>query len=64
MSIRRALWILIVTTALARLIIACFLGLGNDEAYHLLYAAHPVSGLLRPSADDGLDRNAGPDPGR
>lgn len=44
MSIRRALWILIITTALTRLIIACFLGLGNDEAYHFLYAANPALG--------------------
>ena len=44
MSIRRALGILIVTTALLRVASACFLGLGNDEAYHSLYAAHPALG--------------------
>ncbi len=44
MSIRRALGILIVTTALLRLFSACYLGLGNDEAYHSLYAAHPSLG--------------------
>jgi 4-amino-4-deoxy-L-arabinose transferase-like glycosyltransferase len=35
---------LIVTTALLRLFSACYLGLGNDEAYHSLYAAHPSLG--------------------
>ena len=35
---------MIVTTALLRLFSACILGLGNDEAYHSLYAAHPSLG--------------------
>ena len=38
----------------------CFLGLGNDEAYHSLYAGSSFSGLLRPPADDGLDRDRWP----
>ena len=44
MSTRRALGTLIVTTALLRVASACILGLGNDEAYHSLYAAHPSLG--------------------
>ena len=42
MSPRRALVILIVSSAFVRLIAAFNLGLGNDEAYHFLYAAHPA----------------------
>jgi hypothetical protein len=42
MTPRRALVILIVSSALIRLIAAFNLGLGNDEAYHFLYAAHPA----------------------
>lgn len=42
MSPRAALLALIVATALVRLIPAFGLGLGNDEAYHFLYAAHPA----------------------
>jgi len=42
MSPRAALLVLIVSTALVRLIPALNLGLGNDEAYHFLYAAHPA----------------------
>jgi hypothetical protein len=41
-SPQSALWVLIVSTALIRLIPALGLGLGNDEAYHYLYAAHPA----------------------
>jgi hypothetical protein len=41
-SPRSALLALIVTTALMRLVPALTLGLGNDEAYHFLYAAHPA----------------------
>ena len=41
MSPKRALIILIVVSALIRLFAACALGLGNDEAYHFLYAIHP-----------------------
>ncbi len=37
-----ALVILIVLSAFVRLIAAINLGLGNDEAYHFLYAAHPA----------------------
>ncbi len=44
MPLRRALWLLIVTSALLRLVSACSLGLGNDEAYHWLYATHPALG--------------------
>ena len=44
MPLRRALGILIVSSALLRLFSACYLGLGNDEAYHSLYAAHPALG--------------------
>ncbi len=40
MPLRRALWLLIVASALLRLFTACSLGLGNDEAYHWLYARH------------------------
>jgi hypothetical protein len=36
-----ALWILIVVSAAVRLICSSCLGLGNDEAYHFLYAVHP-----------------------
>ena len=42
MTPRRALVILIVLSAFVRLIAAINLGLGNDEAYHFLYAAHPA----------------------
>jgi 4-amino-4-deoxy-L-arabinose transferase-like glycosyltransferase len=44
MPAKRALWILILASALLRLVSACCLGLGNDEAYHWLYAAHPSLG--------------------
>ena len=39
-----ALGIMVVATALLRLLCACYLGLGNDEAYHSLYADHPSLG--------------------
>src|SRR5260221_262710 len=42
MNPKHALWILIAGSALIRLICAFSLGLGNDEAYHFLYAAHPA----------------------
>lgn len=42
LSPRSALLILIVATALVRLVTALGLGLGNDEAYHFLYAANPA----------------------
>ena len=42
MTPKQAVWILIVGSALIRLICAFSLGLGNDEAYHFLYAAHPA----------------------
>jgi hypothetical protein len=41
MTPKRALLILIVVSALVRLVAAWSLGLGNDEAYHFLYAVHP-----------------------
>ncbi|MGD0040581.1 MAG: glycosyltransferase family 39 protein, partial [Isosphaeraceae bacterium] len=41
MSPKRALAILIVVSGLLRLVAAGALGLGNDEAYHFLYAVHP-----------------------
>jgi len=41
MSPKRALAILIVVSGLVRLAAAGTLGLGNDEAYHFLYAVHP-----------------------
>jgi 4-amino-4-deoxy-L-arabinose transferase-like glycosyltransferase len=44
MPVRRALLILIVTSALLRVVSACYLGLGTDEAYHWLYAANPALG--------------------
>src|SRR5271166_5931856 len=44
MPLRRALGILIVASDLVRLLVACYLGLGNDEAYHWLYASHPALG--------------------
>ena len=58
MTPKRALVILIVVSALVRLIAAWSLGLGNDEAYHFLYAVHPESELLRPPADAGLGRDS------
>jgi Dolichyl-phosphate-mannose-protein mannosyltransferase len=42
MTPRRALWILIVASALGRLVLAASLGPGNDEAYHYLFAVHPA----------------------
>ncbi|QEH37059.1 hypothetical protein OJF2_56440 [Aquisphaera giovannonii] len=42
MTPRRALVLLIVISAGVRLLAAGLLGLGNDEAYHFLYAAHPA----------------------
>ncbi len=42
MSPKRALAILIVVSGLLRLVAAGALGLGNDEAYHFLYAVHPA----------------------
>jgi hypothetical protein len=41
MSPKRALAILIVVSGVLRLVAAAALGLGNDEAYHFLYAVHP-----------------------
>jgi hypothetical protein len=41
MTPKRALVILILVSVLVRLIAAWRLGLGNDEAYHFLYAVHP-----------------------
>lgn len=41
MSPKRALAILIVFSGILRLVVATALGLGNDEAYHFLYAVHP-----------------------
>src|SRR3954463_1632481 len=40
MTTRRALWGLIVISGLLRLALASSLGLGNDEAYHYLFAVH------------------------
>ena len=57
MTPKRALVILIVVSALVRLVAASSLGLGNDEAYHFLYAVHPEPELLRPPADAGLGRD-------
>ena len=42
MNPKHAVWMLIAVTALLRLICSVNLGLGNDEAYHWLYAAHPA----------------------
>src|SRR5437764_2042209 len=42
MTPKHALWILIAGSALIRLICASSLGLGNDDAYHFLYATHPA----------------------
>ena len=44
MPIKHSLGIMVVATALVRLLCACYLGLGNDEAYHSLYADHPSLG--------------------
>src|SRR3954470_21873329 len=41
MTWRGALWGLIVASGLLRLGWAAGLGLGNDEAYHYLFTAHP-----------------------
>lgn len=40
MTPRRALWILIVVSAVVRLGWAASLGMGNDEAYHYLFSVH------------------------
>ncbi len=42
MSSKHALILLIIASALLRLLAAGVLGLGNDEAYHFLYAVHPA----------------------
>jgi hypothetical protein len=42
LSPRSAVLLLIAVTGLVRLIPALGLGLGNDEAYHFLYATHPA----------------------
>jgi hypothetical protein len=42
MTPKQALWTLIAGSALLRVIGASSLGLGNDEAYHFLYAVHPA----------------------
>jgi hypothetical protein len=42
MNPKHALWLLIAVSSGLRLISAFNLGLGNDEAYHYLYAAHPA----------------------
>src|SRR6187401_2842774 len=40
MTSRRALWGLVAATAALRLAWAACLGVGNDEAYHYLFAIH------------------------
>jgi 4-amino-4-deoxy-L-arabinose transferase-like glycosyltransferase len=40
MTTRQALWILIVVSALLRIVLAASLGPSNDEAYYSLFAAH------------------------
>jgi 4-amino-4-deoxy-L-arabinose transferase-like glycosyltransferase len=42
MSSKYSLWILIAVSTSLRLVGACSLGVGNDEAYHFLYAANPA----------------------
>ena len=42
MTPKHALLMLIGVSALIRLVAASSLGLGNDEAYHFLYAVHPA----------------------
>ncbi len=42
MSPKRALAFLILVSGSLRLVAAGALGLGNDEAYHFLYAVHPA----------------------
>lgn len=42
MTSRRALWLLIVLSAVLRLAWSATLNLGNDEAYHYLFALHPA----------------------
>jgi 4-amino-4-deoxy-L-arabinose transferase-like glycosyltransferase len=42
MTYKQAVWTLIGVSALVRLFCAFNLGLGNDEAYHFLYATHPA----------------------
>jgi hypothetical protein len=42
MTPNRALAVLIVASTLLRLAAAAIVGLGNDEAYHFLYALHPA----------------------
>ena len=46
MNVKRALIILIAATTAVRLVCAVTLGLGNDEAYHYLYAIHPAAQLF------------------
>jgi hypothetical protein len=46
MTPRRALWGLIVVSAVLRLGWAAALGLGNDEAYHYLFTVHPAWGYF------------------
>ncbi|WP_406699723.1 glycosyltransferase family 39 protein [Singulisphaera sp. Ch08] len=41
MTSRRLLWLLILISASLRLVWAASLDLGNDEAYHYLFATHP-----------------------
>jgi hypothetical protein len=41
MTARKALWLLIAISSVPRVIAATVLGLGNDEAYHFLYAIYP-----------------------
>jgi hypothetical protein len=42
MNAKPALVILVVVTTAVRLLCSVWLGLGNDEAYHYLYATHPA----------------------
>jgi len=42
MNPKHAVWMLIAGSALVRFVGAFNLGLGNDEAYHFLYAKHPA----------------------
>jgi len=41
MTPRRGLFLVVAVAALVHLVCASMLGLGNDEAYHFLYAQHP-----------------------
>ena len=63
MTTRRALWGLIVGSALLRVVWAASLGPGNDEAYHYLFTVHRDWSYFDHPPMLALIESLGPKPG-